>query len=69
MATTTITTTAAHDARIVAALGKNLGLGRNATQAEVKAWLIDQLTNMVLAQEKADGRATADAGVTPISPT
>lgn len=40
MGTLTITTTGAQDAIIVAAVGGMLGLGRNATGAEVKAMII-----------------------------
>ncbi len=43
MATVTITTTAAQDARLAPAYGAKLGLGRNATVAEVKAYLISVL--------------------------
>jgi hypothetical protein len=69
MATTTITTTAAHDARIAPAIGKSLGLSGNASQAQVKAWLIDQLVKEVLHQEAEEAARTARASVTPISPT
>lgn len=47
MATTTITTTGAEDARIIAAVGDRLHLGRNATQAEVKAALATVLQGWV----------------------
>ena len=40
MGTLTINTTAPQDAIIVAAVGGMLGLGRNATAAEVKAMVI-----------------------------
>ncbi len=40
MGTLTINTTGAQDAIIVAAVGGMLGLGRNATAAEVKAMVI-----------------------------
>ena len=43
MATVTITTTAPQDARLAPAYGAKLGLGRNATTAEVKAYLIGVL--------------------------
>lgn len=43
MATVTITTTAPQDARLGPAYGDKLGLGRNATVAEVKAYLISVL--------------------------
>lgn len=69
MATLTITTTAAQDARIVAAFGKQLGLGRDATLAEVKAAIIQYVTNAVQAQEQITAAATALAGVTLVVPT
>ncbi len=52
MATMTITTTAAQDARIVAAFGKHLHLGRNATGAEVKADIINYVRSIVFDQER-----------------
>lgn len=50
-ATTTITTTAGDDSRIVAACGHVRSLGRDCTGPEVKAWLIEQLRGMVLNDE------------------
>lgn len=67
MATLTITTTAAQDARIVAAFGKRLGLGRNATGAEVKAAIITYIKNMVQMQEYDDQQRAYVA--TPIDPS
>lgn len=70
MATITITTTAAQDARIVKAFGTYLGLGRNATAAEVKAEIIAFLRLTVQAQEEAAATqtaiATAKAALTPL---
>lgn len=67
MATTTINTTAAEDTRISVSFGTFLNLGRNATQAEVKAALVAWLTSVVNAQEyEAQRRAIA---VTNIAPT
>lgn len=60
MPTTTLTYTAAQGQRMAAAFGKYLGLGRNATEAEIKAWLIRQVRTIVLSQE----RAAAEAQVT-----
>lgn len=67
MATTTINTTGAEDARLVVAFGTYLRLGRNATQGEIVAELRRFLTRIVLDQE----RATAEAAlvITPIAPT
>lgn len=47
MATVTITTTGPQDARLAPAFGDKLNLGRDATVAEVKAWLIAELQAVV----------------------
>ena len=52
MATLTITTTAAQDARLVVAFGARLGLGRNATAAEIKADIINFVRAVVNDQER-----------------
>ncbi len=73
MATFTITTPAAQDARIVAAFGKILntrdaaGAPRNATAAEVKAAIAAWLTMSVKEREQADGREAVV--VTEVTPT
>ena len=69
MATLTINTTTAQDTRIIAAFGARLGLGRNATGAEVKQQIIQFITNAVQEQEQASAVATAAAGVTLVTPT
>lgn len=69
MATTTITTTGAEDARIVVAFGHYLGFPGNATQAQVKAALVTYLTNIVLQDEQRVAAASASAAVAPIAPT
>ncbi len=75
MATTTITTTAAHDARVAPAIGALLGLTvpgtnnlRNVTAAEVKAHLVAYLTNIVREYE-ARQAAAAIVPAAPITPT
>jgi hypothetical protein len=68
MATTTITTTSAEDARIVAAFGFRLSLGRNATAAEVKAEIGRFVTNVVKDYEVAAAGLAAAASA-PVSPT
>lgn len=68
MATTTINTTAGEDARLVAAFGTYLRLGRNATQAEIKAWLVQQMTNVVIEQERLAAAAALTAA-SPIAPS
>lgn len=69
MATLTITTTGAQDARIVVAFGHHLGLPRNATAAEVKADIIAYITNVVRQDEQRIAAAAAAAAVNPIDPT
>ena len=51
MSTLTITTTAAQDVRLVAAVGKSQGLGRDATPAEAKAFVIQLIRQLVQQQE------------------
>lgn len=63
MAIVTITTSAAQDARLGPAFGAALNLGRNATAAEVKAWLIAQLRSVVQQHETSE----AVASITPPS--
>jgi hypothetical protein len=50
--TMTINTTTAQDARIAPAVGSILGLGRDATAAEVKAWVIEYIKQSVLDYER-----------------
>lgn len=75
MATITITTTAAQDARIAPAIGSLLGLTtpgtntpRNATGAEVKQWLVDDLREATLRYERRVAR-DAVAEPAPLTPT
>lgn len=65
MATLTITTTGAQDSRIVAAFGKRLNLGRDATAAEVKAAVIQFVVGAVVEQEQLAAAAT----IQPFTPT
>lgn len=72
MATLTITTTAAQDARLVVAFGAHLGLGRNATAAEIKADIVQYLVRVVKANEEKAAVAAAVAAISlpaPIDPT
>ncbi len=77
MATFTITTPAAQDARILAAFTKILNpkdnatppQPRNATGADVKQAILDWLKMSVMEREQADARETAQATVTSITPT
>ena len=66
MATISITTQPAQDARIQAAIGQKLGVG-TATAAQVKQFLIDYLRLTVHEIEAFNARSAADAGVTDIS--
>lgn len=68
MATTTITTTAGEDARLVVAFGKYLGLPGNATQAQIVAELRRYMTAIVANQESI-AQVAALTPATPIAPT
>ena len=68
MAQITIEVTAQQANRAQAALGAYLNLGRNATGAEVKEWLIRQMRTVVYNHE----RRLAEAAITspaPFEPT
>jgi hypothetical protein len=67
MAVMTVTTTAPQDARLVAAFGNKLGLGRPATAAEIKADIIAYITRCV-AEDEARMLALA-ANPNPFTPT
>jgi len=67
MGTLTINTTAPQDAIIVVAVGAILGLGRNATGAEVKAMIIRDFKTKIEEYDLAKNRALA-TGAT-IDPT
>lgn len=69
MATFTLTTPSNQDPRILAAFGKRLNLGRDATGAEVKQQLINFMINAVQEQETNTAVASAVAGVSLITPT
>jgi hypothetical protein len=64
---TTITTTAAEDARIAVAFGHVLGLPGNTNAAQVKAYLATVI-NRVVTEDEARVAALA-ASPTPIQPT
>jgi len=51
MPSLTITTTAEQASRLASAYGAKLGLGRDATQAEVKAALIAEMKSVVRSYE------------------
>jgi hypothetical protein len=52
MASITITTTGAQDARLTVAFGAYLHPGTNATAADVKAYLIEHMRQIVLDYER-----------------
>lgn len=54
MPTITITTDNALTARLATALGKQQGFGRDATAAEVKAYLIDHIRQIVWRDERRE---------------
>lgn len=73
MPSITITTTAPQAQRIAAALGGRYtlkdqsGAVRSATDAEVKAWVIDQLRNLTLDWERE--QAVKAITISPLDPT
>lgn len=67
MATLTITTTAAEDARLVVAFGAKLELPGNATAAQIKADVIAYVRTVVADQERIAASLTANSN--PVSPT
>ena len=67
MGSFTITTTAQQDARLVVAYGKHLGLGRDATGAEIKANIINSIKQVVFDQEYQDEVEAIE--ITNIEPT
>jgi hypothetical protein len=69
MASITITTNSAQDARIAEAIGSILLLGRNANAGEVKDYLTTYLRDSVLRYERDKAKNEASAGVTPIDVT
>jgi hypothetical protein len=68
MGTLTITTTAPQDARIIAAFGRNLGLGRDATGPEVKAAIIKHIQDIVLNYERRLAEQAAIDALQPLEP-
>jgi hypothetical protein len=68
MSTMTITTTATQDARIIAAYRDKTG-NPAANAADVKAWVIGQVKNMVHSYETRLANEAASAAVAPIEPT
>ena len=69
MATVTITTTAPQDVRVGVAFGQRLNLPGNANAAQVKASLIQFMTDVVLGYEEQLSITAAKAANTPFVPT
>ena len=63
MPTLTIDFTAPVATRLETAYGSFLGLGRDATQAEIKADLIEHMKRVVKGQERDAGREASDASL------
>lgn len=68
MPSMTITTSAADAQRLATAIGAKLGLGRDATGAEIKAETVAYLVSIVRSQEAQAASAAAAASQT-IAPT
>ncbi len=66
MPSITLTFDAAGAARIAKAMGQYLGLGRDATVAEVKADFIERLRYIVVEQEKAAAAVALTEPATPV---
>ncbi len=70
MASTTFTYTAGQGARMATAYGKELGLGQDASAAQIKAEIWNQVRAVVLKWEKQTAEtaalATADAALTDL---
>ena len=66
MATLTINTTGAQDARLVVAFGAKLGLPGNASGAEVKADIVAYIKGVVHSYETQQAAIAAADGVTPM---
>ena len=75
MGTMTINTTASHDVRLVAAFTDLLqpvdgnGDPRNATAAEIKARIIQDIKGTVHTFETREANEAASAAIVPIEPT
>lgn len=69
MATVTITTTAAEDTRIAAAMGSYLTLGRPATAAEVKAAITTWISTMVQSYETQANQTSFASSYTKVQPS
>jgi hypothetical protein len=69
MATLTITTTSAEDARIAKAFGRYLALGQNATAAQVKTAVVSFIQTVVRDSERQDAIDAEVASFTNVAPT
>jgi hypothetical protein len=69
MGTLTITTTTEQDQRILAAFKDRFMLDTNPTQSQIKAWLIEQLKNVVLEYERNEAVRLAQLSEQEFTPT
>jgi len=69
MGTLTITTTTEQDQRILAAFKDRFMLEVNPTQTQIKAWLIEQLKNVVLEHERNEAVRLAQLSEQEFTPT
>ena len=69
MPTLTINTTAAQGTRVADAYGAVNQLGRAATNAEIKQFVIDEIRRVVLGHEKNIASEVAENAVPDINPT
>ena len=68
MATLTITTTAAQDARLVKAFGTELGLPGNASAAQIRGAVIVYLIEVVKRQEQREAKRLAKIAADTVAP-
>ena len=65
MPTLSITTTIEDAQRVASAVGYQLGLGRDATQAEVKGFVITNIRTLILNYERMMKEEAAKAAISP----
>ena len=68
MATLTITTTAAQDARLAKAFGVELQLGGNANAAQIRGAVLEYIKAVVRKQELAEATRAANEVISSITP-
>lgn len=68
MATLTITTTSAQDARLVKAFGADLGLGHDASGAEIRGAILNYMKSVVHRQEVKAATLAANLALENVTP-